>query len=265
MRGGVHLRCVGVHVCLQRCAYVVSCRYGGLEVKFAVHCCCGEDFADAFAHLVHFLVGGGKGVLQGWAQAHAPEDSVDGVLPAGEGLLWPGRGVYLCVEARPDLCVAGGMAQIQGAAAVDGWRRLIHWDRQSMATQVVAGLTRGDLGQGVCRGLVPRLEETPEDPVWGGGFPHRPGGCVPWGEHGVGPPQDPWAIWLWAAGGRGGHYVMVPRSRTVHQTSGGARPLSVARGKRSSLGVWRPVARRAVSRLGVVACSHCSELFGSAG
>ena len=56
---------------------------------------------------------------------------------------------------------------------------------------------------------MPRLKEDPEDPLWGGGFPHHPGGCGPWGEHGIGRPEDPWPIWLWAGGCRGGHYVIV--------------------------------------------------------
>ena len=34
---------------------------------------------------------------------------------------------------------------------------------------------------------------------------------------------------------------------------------------RSSLGVQRPAAQRAVSGIGAVACSHCSGWFGSAG
>ena len=39
----------------------------------------------------------------------------------------------------------------------------------------------------------------------------------------------------------------------------------VGGGGRSSSGVRRPAARRAVSRVGAVACSHCSGRFGCAG
>ena len=59
---------------------------------------------------------------------------MDGVVPAGEGVLWPeGASVR---ELRPaSICVwAVGMAQIQGTVSVDGQRRLIHWVSQSMAS-----------------------------------------------------------------------------------------------------------------------------------
>ena len=126
--GWVHVRFVGVRACLQRCARVVSCRPGGLEEKLAVFRGRGKDFADECAYLVHILVGGWKRVLQGWAKAHAPEDPVDGVVPADEGALWP-RGESFRVSGPASTCVrAVGMAQIQGTAPVDGQRRLIHWD-----------------------------------------------------------------------------------------------------------------------------------------
>ena len=55
-----------------------------------------------------------------------------GVVPAGGGLLWS-RGGSLRVSGPSLTCVwALRMAQIHGAAAVDGRRQLIHWDRQSM-------------------------------------------------------------------------------------------------------------------------------------
>ena len=109
------------------------------------------------------------------------------------------------VSGTASTCVrAAGMAQIQGAAALGSQHRLIHWDRQSMASPGCP--TRGDLGQGAGRSLVPQLEDAPEDPVWGGALPYRAGGCGPWGEHGVRPPEDP----LWAGGCHGGHYVELP-------------------------------------------------------
>ena len=99
----------------------------------------------------------------------------------------------------------------------------------------------------------------------GGGVPRCPwwGGLR--GEHGVCPLDEP----LRAGGrSRSGYHVVVaaledPDLRT--QTSGGGWSLSVGGGGRSSCGVRRPAARRAVSQLGAVACSHCSGRFGSAG
>ena len=59
---------------------------------------------------------------------------MDGVVPAGEGVLWPGRGSFR-VSGPASICVwAVGMAQIQGKVPVDGQRRLIHWVRQSTAS-----------------------------------------------------------------------------------------------------------------------------------
>ena len=55
--------CVGVCVCLQWRACVVTVRPGGFEEKLAVFCGCGKDFADDCAYLVHLLFSGGKRVL----------------------------------------------------------------------------------------------------------------------------------------------------------------------------------------------------------
>ena len=64
----------------------------------------------------------------------APEDPVDGVVPAGEGALWSGGGSFR-VSGPAYTCVrVVGMAQIQGSAPAERKRRLIHWDRQSMAS-----------------------------------------------------------------------------------------------------------------------------------
>ena len=89
-------------------------------MEFVVHRGCGEDFAEACAYLVYLLVGGGERVLQGCAEAHTPQDSVDGVVPAGEGLLWPGGRVVLCVGACLDLCVGGGDGPDPGRGSL-GW------------------------------------------------------------------------------------------------------------------------------------------------
>ena len=94
----------------------------------------------------------------------------------------------------------------------------------------------------------------------GVGVPYCPWWGGPWGGHGVCPFDEPLR-----AGGRScsGHYVVVPALEDC--TSGGGWSVSVGGGGRSSSGVRRPAARRAVSRVGAVACSHCSGWFGPAG
>ena len=58
---------------------------------------------------------------------------MDGVVPAGEGLLRSGGGVGR-VSGPASTCVwAVGMAQAQGTVPVGGQRRWIQWVRQSMA------------------------------------------------------------------------------------------------------------------------------------
>ena len=58
---------------------------------------------------------------------------MDGVVPAGEGLLRSG-GVIGPVSKPASTCVwAVGMAQTQGKVPVGGQRRWIHRVRQSMA------------------------------------------------------------------------------------------------------------------------------------
>ena len=59
---------------------------------------------------------------------------MDGVVPAGEAVLWSGGG-FCRVSGPASICVwAVGMAQIQGTVLVDGQRRWIHWVRQTMAS-----------------------------------------------------------------------------------------------------------------------------------
>ena len=93
-RCGAAFAC-GVSVYVSACSgvsCVVSCTPGVFAEGIAVYRGSGEDFADAGSHLVYLLVGGGKRVLQGWAKAHAPDDPVDGVVPAGGEVLWTGGG-----------------------------------------------------------------------------------------------------------------------------------------------------------------------------
>ena len=99
--------CVGVCVCLQRRACVVSCRPGGLEEKLAVFCGRSKDFADEHAYLVTSwsVVGG----------AYASSR----LRPTRRRILWTvwypqlrdccglGGGVLPRVWAWPDLCVGG--------------------------------------------------------------------------------------------------------------------------------------------------------------
>ena len=57
---------------------------------------------------------------------------MDGVVPAGEGLLRPGGG-FGRVSGPASTCVwAVGMAQTQGTVPVGGQWRWIQWVRQSM-------------------------------------------------------------------------------------------------------------------------------------
>ena len=90
----------------------------------------------------------------------------------------------------------------------------------------------------------------------GGGVPY----CPWWGEHGVSLFDEP----LWAGGCCcSSHYVVVPALKdcTPDLRRGVVAVCSCGR----ESGVRRPAARRAVSRVGAVACSHCSGWFGSAG
>ena len=59
---------------------------------------------------------------------------MDGVVPAGEGVLWPGGGSFGVLGPASTCVWAVGVAQIQGTVRVDGQQRLIQWDRQSMAS-----------------------------------------------------------------------------------------------------------------------------------
>ena len=60
---------------------------------------------------------------------------MDGVVPAGEGVLWPGVEGSFRVSGPASICVwAVGIAQIQYTVPVDGQRRWIYLARQSMAS-----------------------------------------------------------------------------------------------------------------------------------
>ena len=111
----------------QWCSCVVSCRSGDLVMEVAVCGSCGQDVADACAYLVYLSVGGGKRLLEGRAEAQAPEGSVDGVDPTGQVLLWAEGGGSFSVSGPALTCVlVVGMAQIQQRAAVVGQCPLIH-------------------------------------------------------------------------------------------------------------------------------------------
>ena len=123
---GARVWCVGAPVRSRWRACVVLCRSGVLEVEFATHRGCVDDFADRCAHVMYQLVGGGERIFQGRVEAYARKDSMDGVIAAGGVLLWPGGWMLPCVGACFNLCV--------GASPVVGQRRLIHWHRQRMAS-----------------------------------------------------------------------------------------------------------------------------------
>ena len=142
-----------------------------------------------------------------------------GLRPIRRTILWtvwypqvrdccgPGGGVLPSVGACLVFCVGGGdgpdpwCGRRGRAAPLDSLGQAEHGQPHEVTFP-----PRGDWGQGAGQGLVPRLEDAPEGPVWGGGLPYRPGGRGPWGKHGVGPPADA----LWAGGCRGRHYVVVP-------------------------------------------------------
>ena len=123
---------------------------------------------------------------------------MDGVVPAGEGVLWPGGGGPSACTGPPRLmCWRWGWP-----AALDPLGQAEHGQSQG-----VARTPRGDLGEGAGWGLVPRPGDAPEDLVRGGGVPYCPWRGGPWGEHGVCPLDDS----LWAGGCCcGDHYVVVP-------------------------------------------------------
>ena len=60
---------------------------------------------------------------------------MDGVVSAGEGVLWSGGGGLGRGSGPASICVwAVRMSQIQGTVPVDGQRRWIQWVRQSIAS-----------------------------------------------------------------------------------------------------------------------------------
>ena len=60
---------------------------------------------------------------------------MDGVGAAGDGALWLEEGGSFRVSGPASTYVlVVGIALMQGSAVVDRQRRLIHWDRQSMAS-----------------------------------------------------------------------------------------------------------------------------------
>ena len=97
----------------------------------------------------------------------------------------------------------------------------------------------------------------------GGGVPYRPWLGGPWEEHGVCFFDEP----LRARGrSRSGYHVVLPALEDCNQDLWRG-VVTVCRwgGGGSSSEVRRSAARRAVSRVGAVACSHCSGRSGSAG
>ena len=126
-----------------------------------------------------------------------------------------GGGVWSCDRARLDLCVAGGDGPNPGHGP-RGWPAALDPVGQAEhgQSQVVAHLPRGDLGQGAGGGLVPWLEDAPEDPVLGGGVPYSPWWGGPWGEHGVCSFDEP----LRAGGrSRSGYHLVMPALEDCNQ------------------------------------------------
>ena len=88
-----------------------------------------------------------------WAKAHAPEDPVNGVVAAGEGVLWPGGwGPSVC-RGLPQLvfwCRDGsdpGLGSCGQPVSLDPLGEAEHGQ-----SKVVACPPRDDLGQGTAWG-----------------------------------------------------------------------------------------------------------------
>ena len=92
------------------------------------------------------------------------------------------------------------------------------------------------------------------------GVPYFPWWGGPWGEHGICLFDEP----LRAGGrSRSGYHVVVPAFEDCNPDLRWG-VVTVCRWG-GEVVVWGAAARRAVSRVGAVACSHCSGRFGSAG
>ena len=92
----------------------------------------------------------------------------------------------------------------------------------------------------------------PYCPCWGG----------PWCEHGICPFDEPLRA---GECSRSGYHVVVPALEDCNPDLRRGVVTVCRWGGRSSSGVRRPAARRAVSRVGAVACSHCSGWSFSVG
>ena len=180
---------------------------------------------------------------------------MDGVVPAGEGVLRSGGGVWPCVPARLDLCVGGGMAQIQGTVPVGGQRRWIQSVRQSMASpRWASAFPEVIWARARAGGLSPGGRTPLRTLCWVVGSPTAPGGAAP-GASMVSVPLT----------SRSGYHVVVPALEDCNPEFRRGVVTVCRWGGRSSSGLRRPAARRAVARVGAVACSHCSGRFGFAG
>ena len=118
--------------------------------------------------------------MQLWAKTHAAQDPVDGVLPAGGGLLRSGGG-FGRVSAPASICVwAPGMAQIQGTVPLGGQCRWIQWVRQSMASpRWQPAFPEVIWARGRAGGLSPGWRTPLRTLCWVVGSPTAPGGAVP--------------------------------------------------------------------------------------
>ena len=124
----------------------------------------------------------GRGYCRGWLRPMRRRTLCTAWYPQVSGCCGLAGGSFRELGPASTCVWVVATAQIQGLAPVDDSLGQAEHGK----SQVVPCPPGGDLGQGAGCGLVLRLEDAPEDLLWGDGLPYAPGGS-PWGQHGVGP------------------------------------------------------------------------------
>ena len=179
--------CFSVCVRLQRRACVVTRRPGSSEEKLAVFCGRGKDFADERAYLGTSWSVVGRGYCSAGLRSMRQRTLWMAWHPQARGCCGLSGDLSACL-GLPRL-VFGRWGWPRSRARYRGWPAVLDpLGREGHGqSQVVVCPPRGDLGQGARRGLVPGLEDAPENFVRGGGFPYCPWWGGPSGEHAAGP------------------------------------------------------------------------------